>query len=123
MNKKEIILAAFAEIPSLVEGPHFDFQPYNYGPFDKNIYAELMGLFSEGCVDVIPENTWLSYRLTEKGQELADKILGSFQEKAQKYIKVISEFVRSLPFEQLVTAIYKAYPEMKENSVFQSVCQ
>jgi hypothetical protein len=39
--------------------------------------------------------------------------------KAIAYIRQASEFVRSLSFTQLVSAIYKAYPEMRENSVFQ----
>ena len=34
------------------------------------------------------------------------------------YIKRASEFVRSLSFSDLVSAVYKAYPEMKANSVF-----
>ena len=33
-------------------------------------------------------------------------------------IEQVSKFVRSLSFEQLVSAIYKAYPRMKANSVF-----
>lgn len=139
MTKREIILAALAtakgsrhtpvqvqkllflidkEIPVPVNGPHFNFQPYNYGPFDKAVYDELIALASEGCVEIIPENTWLSYRLTQTGQEEGDKLLGSLQADARDYIDKASQFVRSLSFSQLVSAIYKAYPEMQVNSVF-----
>ena len=139
MTKKEIILAVLApakgsrhtpvqvqkllfiidkEIPALVNGPHFNFQPYNYGPFDKAVYDELMELASEGYVETIPENTWLSYRLTQTGQEEGDRLLGSLQADAQEYIGKASQFIRSLSFSQLVSAIYKAYPEMQVNSVF-----
>ena len=58
MTRKEVVLAALApakhaphspvqvqkliflidrNIPREVGGPHFDFQPYNYGPFDKAV--------------------------------------------------------------------------------------
>jgi hypothetical protein len=40
-------------------------------------------------------------------------------EQARDYIDRESIFVRSLSFPELVAAIYKAYPEMRANSVFQ----
>jgi uncharacterized protein YwgA len=139
MDRRNIILAAFApangaghtpvqvqkllflidrEIPELVGGPFYDFQPYYYGPFDASLYDELSGLASEGYVEVFPEQTWLSYRLTEAGQKTGEELLNSLSPKAQEFIKTISAFVRSLSFPQLVSAIYKTYPEMKANSVF-----
>jgi uncharacterized protein YwgA len=140
MNKREIILAALApalreaytpvqvqklmflidaKIPDLVDGPHFHFQPYNYGPFDKSVYDEIENLQKQGDIEFIFEQTWRNYRLTKKGQELGEKILASLDPKAQNYIERASDFVRNLSFRQLVLAIYKAFPEMRENSVFQ----
>lgn len=140
MNRREIILAAFApakgskytpvqvqkllflidrEIPELVDGPHFNFRPYNYGPFDSSVYDELSSLAQENLVEVIPEVTWYSYRLTDNGQIAGEALLESLQPKAKQFIQQSSDFVRSLSFAQLVSAIYKAYPDMKINSVFQ----
>ncbi len=140
MDRKEVILAAFApakgashtpvqvqkllflidrEIPEWVDGPHFEFQPYHYGPFDSSIYNELLKLAIEGYVEIYPEQTWSSYRLTDKGQKAGDELLNTLKSEAQKFIQAVSEFVRSLSFAQLVSAIYKAYPEMRANSVFQ----
>ncbi len=140
MTRKEIILAALApangarhtpvqvqkllflidqEISGLVNGPYFNFEPYHYGPFDQTVYDELLELTSEDFVEIVPEHTWNSYRLTETGQQEGEKILSSLQGKAQDFIRQASEFVRSLSFEQLVSAIYKAYPKMQENSIFQ----
>lgn len=139
MDRRNIILTAFApangashtpvqvqkllflidkEIPELVGGPHYDFQPYNYGPFDASLYDELSTLVEEGYAEVFPEHTWLSYRLTEIGQKAGEKSLNGLSPQAQNFIKEASAFVRSLPFPQLVSAIYKAYPEMRANSVF-----
>lgn len=140
MNRKEIVLVAMAPanrcqhspvqmqkllflidqaIPEEVNGPIFDFQPYNYGPFDKAVYETLEELANEGLVTVIPVHTWREYLLTEAGQREGDRLLQRISQKARDYIQAASQFVRELSFTQLVSAIYKAYPEMRANSVFQ----
>lgn len=106
-------------IPELVGGPHFKFIPYNYGPFDKAVYEELEGLASIGNVDIFLDKTWNSYKLTESGQKRGDGLLASLPKEAQDYIREISKFVRKLTFTQLVSAIYKTYPAMRADSVFQ----
>lgn|SRR3989338_171027 len=106
-------------IPKLVGGTYFNFVPYNYGPFDKAVYEELEGLAFIGNVDIFFDKTWNSYRLTESGQKRGDELLASLPKEAQDYIRKISTFARSLTFTQLISVIYKAYPEMRANSVFQ----
>jgi hypothetical protein len=141
MNTKELVLAALSvakgslhrpvqlqklfflidqEIPSLVGGPHFDFKPYNYGPFDRRVYEVLDNLVEEGLAESILENNWHSYRLTPQGQQLGESLFASMDPVAQDYIMRASDFVRRLSFSQLVKAIYKQYPEMRVNSVFQN---
>jgi uncharacterized protein YwgA len=99
--------------------PRFDFQPYNYGPFDKAVYEELQALAKDGLVELCSGWKWTEYRLTEAGQEAGEKVLLSLKANTRGYIEKISGVVRSLTFTQLVSAIYKAYPEMRTNSVFQ----
>ncbi|MDD5523530.1 MAG: hypothetical protein PHI84_22155 [Kiritimatiellae bacterium] len=139
MNEKSIVLAAMApaksalhtpvqvqkllflidkEIPDLVEGPHFSFRPYDYGPFDSNVYDVLEQLQKQGLANIIIHK-WRNYQLTENGQEEGTKILKNLDKTAQQYISEASLFVRRLSFNELVSAIYKAYPEMRANSVFQ----
>lgn len=106
-------------VHAMVQGPHFNFKPYDYGPFDQNIYTVLEGLNQEGLVEIIESGqTWKKYSLTPKGQKLGDDVLNSIESKGRDFIQKISKFVLSLSFPQLVSAIYKAYPEMKQNSVF-----
>lgn len=107
------------EIPDLVGGPHFDFQPYNYGPFDQAVYKGLESLELCDLAETVPQSTWSAYRLTVQGQEQGEVAFKNLDNKAQTYIVAASDFVRRLSFSQLVSAIYKAYPEMRENSVFQ----
>ena len=103
-----------------VGGPMFDFQPYDYGPFDKVVYRELEGLASQGMARINPA-AWgrREYSLTPEGQSFGEKALESLPPEIRIYIAKVSEFVRSLGFAELVGAIYNAYPEMRENSIFQ----
>jgi uncharacterized protein len=140
MNREELVLACLApakgalhspvqvqkmfflidkNIPEDVEGPHFDFHPYDYGPFDKAVYETLEELTQKGLVSMCPERTWMSYRLTSAGQEAGEATLSTFSDRAQGFIIEVSDFVRRLSFTQLVSAIYNFYPEMRANSVFQ----
>ena len=136
MNRRGLVLAALAttggapltpvqvqklfflidrEAAHLVDGPHFRFQPYHYGPFDKSVYQQLEALQREGLVDIHPR----SYSLTPEGQREGEAHLERLHPKAKEYIQRVSAFVRRLSFSALVSAIYKAYPEMRANSVFQ----
>jgi uncharacterized protein len=105
---------------SLLGGAFFDFEPYHYGPFDKQVYSTLDRLATQGLVDVVSgSGGWRNYRLTAEGQAKGGHILKTMDARAAEYLGKASEFVRRLTFSQLVSAIYKAYPEMRARSVFQ----
>jgi hypothetical protein len=140
MTKRELILAALSanginehtpvqiqkllflidkNIGHQLGGPIFNFQPYDYGPFDASIYSELRQLQSEGLVSSIPTpNGWEVYYLTSSGYEIGRNIFPMLHPNLASYISELSRFVRSLSFGELVSAIYREYPEMKVNSVF-----
>ena len=109
------------EVPEQVDGPHFNFIPYDYGPFDKQVYFELDELAIEGLVQINDESSRRrTYTLTQEGLEAGKAALADIDDLAQDFIKRASGFVRTHSFSELVSAVYKAYPEMRENSVFQS---
>jgi uncharacterized protein len=142
MNRKEAVLAAMAashgavhspvqiqklmflldrNVPNFVnDGPQFDFQPYDYGPYDRTVYNELEALAEDGSVEIIeaPDLRRRSYRLTPLGQERGDHLITQLGSSTAAYAHKLSEFVRRLTFAQLVSTIYRKYPEMKVNSVF-----
>jgi hypothetical protein len=101
-----------------LDGPFFNFHPYHYGPFDRKVYDVLRNLRLKGMVNFLSEHTWEDYQLTEIGLSTGVGIFEEMNEKSREYIQAISEFVRSLSFSELVSSIYKKYPEMRENSVF-----
>src|SRR5438128_6573070 len=83
-------------IPGSVEGPHFRFEPYHYGPFDRTVYDELLKLSWKGYVDILRDR-WNSYRLTSEGQKEGERLLNALNAldpEAADYIKKISAFVR-----------------------------
>lgn len=107
------------EVANRVGGPFFDFAPYNYGPFDKQVYRELAALSELGLVEISQSGTRDAFRLTEAGQKEGESCLAELPKTVRDYIQKVSEFVRSQTFSGLVSAIYKAYPDMKANSIFQ----
>ncbi|MHB8471328.1 MAG: hypothetical protein ACYDC8_00480 [Gammaproteobacteria bacterium] len=102
-----------------IGGPIFDFAPYDYGPFDASVYEVLRELEKEEFVSSsVSTRGWKLHALTDKGVDESKRLIEGTDPVVTDYIKRASEFVRSLSFPDLVSAIYKAYPEMKENSVF-----
>lgn len=116
---QKLIFILNEEIPKQFGGPHFNFEPYDYGPFDKGVYEKLEALEREGLVEII-QDRWNSFKLTHGGQAKGDELLASLNESTTQYLIDLSTFVRSLSFSELVSAIYKQYPQMKANSVFQN---
>lgn len=141
MNKRDFILAAMSpagfgqftpvqvqklfflldeNIAKQTKGPHFNFEPYHYGPYDKDVYTQLNLLKKAGLVEIFQSNIYglREYRLTNKGYEIGAKALKRLPESVQNYICELVNLIRSLSFIELVTFIYKNYPEMRKNSVF-----
>ena len=143
MDKQSIILAAFStandrnfspvqiqkllflidkNVGEKIGGPFFNFQPYDYGPFDSEIYTVLNQLISDGLLEQIETSRgWKLYKLTQTGLEKGQLELTNLEQKFQTYFEELASFIHSLSFSQLVSTIYKAYPEMKVNSVFREL--
>lgn len=107
-------------VAARTKGPHFRFRPYDYGPFDRDVYLELEKLHLNGLVEILMPRDHGSriYKLTDKGLETGERKFEELPEDIRRYIREAVNFVRDLSFAELVSAIYKAYPEMRVNSVF-----
>ena len=139
MGRSEIVLAAMAaggsgarffpvqlqkliflidrEIPDLVHGPHFRFIPYDYGPFDKDLYVELGRLTRTGKINVDNEDRYPQYSLNDTGTLAGNNTLTGLSEPAPRYMKEAAAWVRSLTFKQLVISICVHFPDMAVNSM------
>lgn len=140
MTRDEIILAALAaggenasftpvqvqklfflldrEAAAFIDGPHFNFEPYDYGPFDRAVYVELDNLSGQNLARVQSTGRYRVYTLSQEGFQRGGVILSGLPQGTRTYIVNIANWVRKLSFEQLVASIYNRYPEMKVNSVF-----
>lgn len=106
------------EAAHLVEGPHFNFTPYDYGPFDRAVYDVLDDLARQNLARVQNTGRYRVYALSQAGFQQGAAELTRLPEGARNYIGKVAQWVRQLSFEQLVASIYNRYPEMKANSVF-----
>ena len=138
MQKSEVILAAMAsahraaafdalriqkliflieqEAASYIEGPHFDFEPYHYGPFDKMIFRGLDKLWKSGEVEFV-QGERTHYALTELGYRSGREILGDLPEPVSEYFERCARWILSHSFGAILSAIYDKYPDMAVNSV------
>lgn len=99
----------------------YKFKPYNYGPFSQEVYndADLMAFDGLVELDASRGRSRRTYHLTEAGKGLAKKLAKELPEAGVTYLAETVAWAQRLSFEELVRAIYEAYPDMQKNSVFQ----
>ena len=99
----------------------YQFSPYDYGPFCAEVYMDAELLESEGLVEIIrpPASRYRMYGATDPGRVRADELLAGLPVGIGGFIREVVAFTQGLSFNELVSAIYEAYPEMRANSVFQ----
>lgn len=120
LQKSLFLLGRNLSLRQLQVESFYPFEPYDYGPFCSQVYSDAEGLCFEGFVHIdCPIN--LSYRFysaTEEGIVKANELKKILSPETRDYLEKIVEWTSSLSFNDLVSAIYQAYPEMKENSIF-----
>lgn len=99
---------------------YYDFIPYNYGPFDSDVYSDAQSLIVDGLVQTIQVSgrNWALYVITASGHDLAGSVKSAMSPEACGYTAKIVRWVQSVSFAQLLSAVYAKYPEYKANSVF-----
>lgn len=98
----------------------FSFEPYDYGPFDRQVYRDLEDLEQLDAVSIErdADRKMRRYRLTDKGAREAEGYLETIPEPWRGYLGRLAQFVTTASFAQLVSTIYQAYPDMRVNSIF-----
>lgn len=107
-------------VPANERRAFYKFRPYDYGPFCADIYSDAEFLAARDLVEIeLPAFArYRHYRATPKGIERANELLRNLRPETAAYLERMVAWVQHLSFYDLVRAIYKAYPEMRANSVF-----
>ncbi len=113
---QKLLFLVDKEIPQFVEGPHFDFKPYNYGPLDLAVFQDLDALSMENEVG-IDHNKYRLYSLTDSGYARGAAMLAELPQEIARYLQDVAQWVLSRTFRQLLAAIYQRYPDMAVNSI------
>lgn len=106
------------EFPDEMPDNYYQFQKYDYGPFDVKIYRDAEKLQSKGLVSIAVNSRggWKEYAATKKG---LSKTPEDVSEAVAEYIDQKVRWARGLSFQELVRAVYREFPAYRENSVFQ----
>ena len=98
----------------------YDFKPYDYGPFDRKVYSDVNGLQEQGRAAINQQvgARWRTYAATPQGVKEGRHLAEQLKVEERTVLEKIASLVRSLTFNELVSAIYKAYPDMRARSVF-----
>jgi hypothetical protein len=96
----------------------YNFRPYDYGPFDSNVYSDAEKLGAAESVSISNDGRYRTYSITPRGHARAQSLLERLEAGVAKYLDDVVNWVLTKNFGDLVRAIYKNYPEMRENSVF-----
>jgi len=101
-------------------GALYNFTPYNYGPFNPEIYTDADKLCSESLVTKRKVNhfSWSKYYILKAGIENTQSIKDNIDADIQSFIEKLISWIQKLKFSELTSFIYTKYPEYKVNSVF-----
>ena len=104
--------------PKLYEGPGISRDQL---AFNAKVYDDALGLSFEGLVtvDQAEYQKYRTYRATPDGMKRADELRAALQAPVVAFLDDVVRWVRSMSFQDLVRAIYRLYPEMRANSVFE----
>jgi hypothetical protein len=109
------------ELPEEVGADFFKFRPYHYGPFSTAVYQDAERLEAAGLVRIDreePGRSWALYMATPAGLTEAARVGMTKPSRATQYLRSAVVWARGLTFTELVSAIYRRYPEQRANSVF-----
>jgi len=119
--QKALFLASDKVPAAFDPNSRYDFQPYDYGPFDRRVYSDVEGLDRQGLAQINQQQgtRWRTYAATERGVVEGSRLAAQLNRDERAVLQRIVDLVRRLSFNDLVSAIYRAYPQMRERSVFQ----
>jgi uncharacterized protein YwgA len=96
----------------------YEFIPYNWGPFSRDLQDDLGELLCDGRLDrrEFQSGKYHSYVTTPSGFDEIRDVLESLQPPELTFLIAIRQFVVTRTFNQLLRDVYRAYPAYAVNS-------
>ena len=113
------IMFLFAKKADAPEDETYDFVPYNWGPCSFQIYDDLENLIDQEVVEPRPTaRGWSRYGLTEHGLAVLEDLRNEANLAVLDRLDEVRSWVTSRSFRELLTEIYKDYPDYAVESRF-----
>ena len=108
------------EVGDAIGTEFYSFEPYDYGPFNATICADLRRLTVEGHVRSKwhPGRRWKSYAITGAGRHAVLALEPHADARLTEFLERIVAWVKERSFCDLLRSVYAAYPDFAVNSVF-----
>lgn len=96
----------------------FDFDPYNYGPFSKELAQAVDDLADEGLIEkstasTSSGNSREDYRIEPEGEQALDD---ATPEEQERLLWSVKRLYNDTPLFKLLNEVYDDYPDYAENS-------
>jgi len=117
---QKVLFLFSKEMPGAVGQHFYRFKPYNYGPFDAQIYVDVETLADEGFVTLLRSSgqTLTKSLITPLGLERSASLKAAAPPDAIGYLNSLVAWATSISFEDLLNAVYDRFPDYATNSVF-----
>ncbi len=99
---------------------YYSFIPYDYGPFDANIYRDAEELYMDNLIIIRQAigQRWFEYIPTPGGLSKSNELRESVNPKALEYLEKVVTWIKKLSFREILRVIYREFPSYKVKSVF-----
>ena len=109
----------------LVTEPGYDFIPYDYGPFSRDLYDDLDAMIDQQFVDDTEEplrsgKVKYIYEIEGDGQELVESEAESWEDVSEilQIAREIKQEYNDMLLSDLIEFVYSEYPDYAERSVY-----
>lgn len=119
LGKVQLQKSAFLvgqEFEGKLPANYYQFEPYLYGPFAQEVYADAERLCDGPLIEMISDEVGRpTYRLSSGSASWRSNLSSDLESGVKSTVQWVS---RMSSFDELVRAIYYLYPEQRANSIF-----